>query len=73
MAIPNLTKHTIEHKYSSTSVWIVDQGDAWEVWCTECGIRLGTTTAPTIEQRERDAYTLTYTHDRTFHAYERDD
>lgn len=48
-------------------VWIVDEGDAWEVWCVDCGYRLGTTTNPEIEGRESDAARLTDDHEKVMH------
>ena len=53
-------------RYES-EVWIVDLDDAWEVWCVDCGYRLGTTTNPEIEGREDDAKRLTYDHEKVMH------
>jgi len=61
------TKHTVILKYGTRDLWIVDEGDAWEVWCVDCGYRLGTTTNPRIYGREEDALRLVRSHDKGMH------
>lgn len=52
---------------SDREVWIEDQGDCWQVYCSDCGIRLGNTTNPDLEQRGYDAVRFQSKHEDIFH------